>query len=63
MSEPIRCRYCGVTIVVDPAIRTPSSAWSAPETDDPTACRPEAPGHAPRTNVAAALNKVDVLDD
>lgn len=47
MPDPIRCLYCGARIVRDPAIHTPTSAWSAPDHDDPTTCRTDAPGHAP----------------
>lgn len=48
MSErPLTCMYGGAVIVCDPMVRTPSSAWSAPAAEDPTACVPNVPGHAP----------------
>lgn len=44
---PVTCGYCGQPIGHIPGVRTSASAWAAPDADDPTACRTEAPGHAP----------------
>ena len=47
VADELECKYCGARLAYDPAIRTPSSAWHAPDEEDPTACATSAPGHAP----------------
>jgi hypothetical protein len=47
MSTELTCRYCGAQIrAAGPGERTPTSAWTAPDEEDPAACT--GPGHAPQ---------------
>lgn len=55
MADPVACQHCGQVIVCDPDTRTPTSAWTAPAAEDPTACASALLGHTPTEPPAMRL--------